>query len=107
VCEDVLQRDLAVGRNEMHTGAARIVWKVPHGDARILELRDVFRNRIVQHQLSFFHQHQDGDSGDRLGHGGHAEQRVRAHRLLGIEILIAAGFEVDHFAFAIDQRHGA
>ncbi len=77
------------------------------GDLHPLELGDELRDRVGQADLALLDQHQDRDAGDRLGRRGHAEDRVRAHRRLRLDVHHALGLVVDDAAPAGDQRDGA
>ena len=103
--QDVLQRDLTIGRDQPHARATRIVGHVPDRDLRTLELRNEFRHRIVQNQLALFHEHQDGDGGNGLGHRCQAKQRVGAQRDIGFKIRCPLRLEMHDLALACDEGH--
>ena len=105
--QQVLNGDLAIGRNEVVVREARASLGVPlqDGDLGTLELRQETRYRIVQADLPLFHQHEHGHAGDGLGHGGQAEDGVLGEGQLGLEVHQAMRLEVHDAATASHQRH--
>ncbi len=63
-------------------------------------------DRLVQAQLALLDQDHRGGGGDRLGHGGDAEDAV-ARQLLGLVLVHAAGDLDDGLALAMDQGDDA
>ena len=63
---------------------------------------------IVQGELALLQQHQGGDRGDRLGHGGDAEQSVsRSIGRFRARFALAAKGELDDLALAPNQGDAA
>ena len=67
------------------------------------EVRNEWRNAIVELELAFLDELHDGGAGDRLGHAGDPEQRVRLHRRLVLDIRVTKAARVDQLAIA---HHG-
>src|SRR5450759_2342134 len=57
-------------------------------------------------QLAGFDQHQRADAGDRLGHRGDAEDRVRLHRQAGFDVAMADAGELGYLVMSRDEHHG-
>src|SRR4051812_5162770 len=64
------------------------------------EVRDKWRNAIVELELAFLDERHDGGAGDRLGHAGDPEQRVRLDRCLVLEIRVTKAARVEQLAIA-------
>ena len=62
-----------------------------------------FIDRIPQAKFTLLHQHQRGDTDDRLGHRGNPEQRVAPHRRLRLGILPAQYVGMHRLAMAMNQ----
>ena len=61
------------------------------------ELRDVLRDRIRRMPFAFFKENHHGNTGDRLGHGKDAEDRILGHRSAARDVFLAVGSLLDHF----------
>ena len=87
-------------------GRHQVVIAVRAGDhhPRILELRQVARDRVRQAQPALFAQQHGGRAGNRLAHRVDPENGFGGHRAFGFEVLPAEGLQVRHLAFAGDQR---
>ena len=100
VRQQVANRDLALRRDELDLPV------LLDGDLHPLELGDEPRDGVGQADLALLDQHQDRHARDRLGRGGHAEDRVRAHRRLRLDVHHAPGLVVDDAPPAGDQGDG-
>ena len=100
VRQQVANRDLALRRDELDLPV------LLDGDLHPLELGDEPRDGVGQADLALLDQHQDRHARDRLGRGGHAEDRVRVHRRLRLDVHHAPGLVVDHAPPAGDQGDG-
>ncbi len=102
----VANGDRVLRGNQMERGnsAGRVVLDA---DFRVGEFRNVFRYRVIQVQLSVFHQHQSGNRRDRFAHRVDAEDAARGHRLPVDRIAQTEASGIDRPAIALDQHHGA
>ena len=66
-----------------------------------VELRDKLRDRIVQADFAFVHQHHDGRAGEHFGHRSDPEHVVFADRLLRLDIGIAEQIFVVNLAVLV------
>jgi hypothetical protein len=57
-------------------------------------------------QLAGFDQHQRADTGDGLGHRGDAKDRVRLHRLAGLDVAQADAGELRDLIMSRDEHDG-
>ena len=91
--------------------AATVVHVVLFSDARehrsLLERGDVLAGALVDRELAFFHELQDGDAGQRLRLRGDAELRVHGHLAAGFAVGPADGALVHGLAVTQHQRHDA
>ena len=102
VCQQMMDRDRAFGRDELQTGAF-----APCIDLHVTEGRDVFRHWIVEQEVPFFVQQHGCGAGHRLRHRINAKDRVFLHGLIGFDVHLPVSFEVDHLATPREQRHHA
>jgi hypothetical protein len=102
VGQQVVDRDLTVS-------GYQIVAAIRAGDhhTRILEFRQITRNRVPQAQAALFAQQHGGRAGDRLAHRVDPEDGIGFHGALVLEILPAEGFQVGHLSFPGDQGENA
>ena len=98
VGQKVLHRDVAGGVDHL---VQRPGGRLQHLHAR--EFRRPLGDRVVQLQPALLHQHEGQDRGQGLGHGGDAEHRVPGHGLVGGDVALAQGVELDDLALAPDQ----
>lgn len=71
------------------------------------ELRQVPFDRVLDRQLALVHEDHDAQGGNRLGHGGDAEEGVLGHRLLAGQVQAADGLVADDAVLPADDRDGA
>src|SRR5688500_8030052 len=71
------------------------------------EVRDEWRNAIVECELALFDELHDCGAGDRLGHAGDPEQRVRLHRRLVLDVRVAKAACVKQLAVANHSNRAA
>ena len=83
-----------------HAAAAGLV------DAEIAEGRDEAGDVVVEIDQPFFHQHQQGHAGDRLGHRVDAEDGVLADRRAALDIEPAPHAAMRQLATAPDMDGG-
>ena len=76
-------------------------------DHHVREFGNVPADIMVEAQLALLEQHHGGQRGDRLGHGVHAEDRVRADGLAAAEMCRAGIVFQRDLAAARDQRRHA
>ena len=62
------------------------------------------RDRFVEIELAIVEEHQRGGTGDRLGHGVDADQRIHPHRRTGLEVEGARRMFEDDLAAPSDHR---
>ncbi len=100
--EHVAHGGFTRGRNQLHLRAiARRI------DFEVFELGNVFVQRVVELEFSFFEQHQESHARDRLGHRIHAKEAVGLHRLVLFDVRHAIGIEVHDLAVTRYQRDNA
>lgn len=107
VRQQIANGDLARRRHQVQPCSGGIARQIPDRDLRVLVLGHELRDRIAQHELPFFDQHQDRYRGHRLGHRREPEQRVVGHRLVRLDVRQTVRLEVHDFPFSRDQRHRA
>ena len=71
----------------------------------ILELWQIFRDRVLQEEVALFVQHHHRHAGDGFGHRADAEHRVGTHRLTGLPVHHPLWFEPDHAPSARHQSN--
>ena len=86
VGDQVMHRDLAIGRHGVDGALPARGVGSRHRDLRVAELRDEARHGVGQTDLPLFHEHQDGDAGHRLRHRGDGEDGVLLHRGVRLEV---------------------
>ena len=102
VGQQVAEVDLALGRHRIDLAAA-----AAGIDARVGEAGDEFRDRVVELKAALLVEHHDRRRGERLGHGIDAEDGVGPHRLVALDVGLAAGLGEGQLALAHDDRHHA
>ena len=108
---------VGLGIPVVHVEAGGVAHQLPHRHRRGLrrhpvrgrhleagELGDVPGHRVVEGPFALFPEHHHGDTDDRLGHGGDAEDGVGGDRLLARQILNAVGVAVHDLAMPGDER---
>ena len=98
VSEQRMQGDRLVGRTQFRRIGGAADQHLRRGEAG-----QVARQRILQRELAFLHQHHHRDRGHRLGHRVDAEDRVPAHRFAPCEVAMAIGLPVHEAAVARHQ----
>ena len=73
----------------------------------VVERGNELRDRVVERQLSFIHEHLDGDADDRLGHRPDAVDRVDRHFILLVAVLQPEPAAQDGAAVLDDQHLAA
>ena len=103
VRQQILERDGALGGSDRQPRAVLVL-----GSHRGLgEGRDPLAGLVVEGELAFFHQLQDGHAGERLGLRGDAELCVHGHLAAGLLVRPAHGALIDRLAIAQHQRDHA
>ena len=102
VGQQVAEVDLALGRRRIDLAAA-----AAGIDARVGEGGDELRDRVVELKAALFVEHHDRRRGERLGHGIDPEDRVGPHRLVALDVGLAAGLGEGELALAHDHGHHA
>ena len=102
VGEQVAEIDLALGRDRIDLAAA-----AAGIDARVLEGRDEFRDRVVELKAALLVEHHDRRRGERLGHGIDAHDGVGSHRLVALDVGLAVGLCIGELALAHDRHRHA
>src|SRR6266508_5018258 len=74
-------------------------------DGNVGEIRNVARDRVVESQLARLDQHERADADNRLGHGRDTEDRVRLHRLAGLDVAEAHAWQLCRLALPGDETH--
>jgi hypothetical protein len=100
VGDEVVDGDVARRRIGVVQRAAGVL-QHPHAG----ELGRPLGDRVLELELAFLHQLQRHDAGDRLGHGGDAEDGVARHRRARLDVALADGVELQLLAVLPDQRH--
>ena len=105
VAHQVLDGDRALDRDRIQSHRP-VLALLLDADLDVRERRNVFRQRLLQLQFAFLHQHHRGNRGDRFRHRIDAEDGVGRHRLLGAGIANAETIEVGRLAVALDHHDG-
>ena len=104
--QQVLDRHRPAQRREIEHGLAGLILALD-ADLHAGERRNVFADGIVEFDPAAIDQHHRGKAGECLGQGMQRKDRIRRHVDAGIDVALAEPFEIDRFAAALDQDHGA
>jgi len=89
--------DFAPGRHDVGCFPAGRAHPGSCGHQGIFERRDIFGNRVVQAQQTFFAENQDGGAGNRLGVRIQPVNRILRYRFFSFYIRVSLSFKMDDF----------
>jgi hypothetical protein len=107
VREQIADRDRPLRRNGAHGRSRHGAGGRRQRHGRLLERRDVARDRVAEAEPALLDQHHRRHAGERLRLRGDAEDRVFGHGARGLEVGPAVRLELDDTAVARHERDEA
>ena len=101
----IVDQDRALRRDQIEGRLTSRGIRLFDADLDILELGQVFCDRLVERDPAFLVEQHGRDLRDRLGHRVDAKNRIAGHRRVGFRIERADSLEISELAMACDQQH--